>query len=116
MAKKVINEVNLQDMIAGLESSPAYSEYNEQILSGVLSANNKQTKPHIPYLLSSGNRKAENIRKNQAEPRNCPIKNTAGHLLKNTARLFCKFPELSTANLFLSAHPPVSGLTASSDN
>ena len=30
MAKKVINEVNLQDMIAGLESSPAYSEYNSQ--------------------------------------------------------------------------------------
>ena len=57
MAKKVINEVNLQDMIAGLESSPAYSEYNEQILSGVLSANNKQTKPHHP--VSSVERKQE---------------------------------------------------------
>lgn len=48
MAKKVINEVVVQDMIAGLEPSPAYPEYNEQILSGVLSANNKQTKPHHP--------------------------------------------------------------------
>lgn len=58
MAKKVINEVVLQDMIAGLEPSPAYPEYNEQILSGVLSANNKQTKPHHP--VSSTERKQEN--------------------------------------------------------
>lgn len=57
MAKKVINEVILQDMIAGLEPSPAYPEYNEQILSGVLSANNKQTKPHHP--VSSTERKQE---------------------------------------------------------
>lgn len=57
MAKKVINEVVLQDMIAGLEPSPAYPEYNEQILSGVLSANNKQTKPHHP--VSSSERKQE---------------------------------------------------------
>lgn len=58
MAKKVINEVVLQDMIAGLEPSPAYPEYNEQILSGVLSANNKQTKLHHP--VSSTERKQEN--------------------------------------------------------
>ena len=57
MAKKVINEVVLQDMIAGLEPSPAYPEYNEQILSSVLSGNNKQTKPHHP--VSSIERKQE---------------------------------------------------------
>lgn len=57
MAKKVISEVVLQDMIAGLEPSPAYPEYNEQILSGVLSANNKQTKPHHP--VSSTEQKQE---------------------------------------------------------
>lgn len=57
MAKKVINEVVLQDMIAGLEPSPAYPEYNEQILSGVLSGNNKQTKLHHP--VSSIERKQE---------------------------------------------------------
>ena len=106
MAKKVINEVNLQDMIAGLESSPAYSEYNEQILSGVLSANNKQTKPHHP--VSSVERKqesGEHTEESSGTPK-----------LSDKKYRRTSFEELSTANLFLSAHPPVSGLTASSDN
>lgn len=48
MAKKVINEMNLNDMVAGMESSSTYSEYNQQILSGVLNTDSKQTKQQSP--------------------------------------------------------------------
>ena len=48
MAKKVINEMDLNDMIAGMESSPTYPEYNQQVLSGVLNANSEQTKQQHP--------------------------------------------------------------------
>lgn len=48
MAKKVINEMDLNDMIAGMESSPTYPEYNQQVLSGILNANSEQTKQQHP--------------------------------------------------------------------
>lgn len=48
MAKKAINKMDLNDMITGIETSPTYPKYNEQVLSGVLNANSKQAKQKSP--------------------------------------------------------------------
>ena len=48
MAKKVIKEMDLNDMIAGGHSSDAYPEYHRQILSGLLNEDSEQTRQQHP--------------------------------------------------------------------
>ena len=76
MAKKVINKMNLNDMIAGMESSSAYPEYNQQVLSGVRNANSEQTKQQHPESLTEQEQEArKQSEKSDKNPKHSDKKN-----------------------------------------
>ncbi len=48
MAKRVISNVDINDMIAGGHPSDSYSEYHKELLSGLSTVNSEDTKPQPP--------------------------------------------------------------------
>ena len=93
--------MDLNDMIAGMQSSPTYPEYNKQVLSGVFNANSKQTKQQSS---ESSIESEKEIGKQSDEALKRPAKKSCRTSLEEYRQTFLQVPRITNRKpVFVSA-------------